>query len=115
MKLKNGSKAIVSSFKITEYLLSSSHPIGKSKAKFFMSFGFSAGKWKELSDSLKELASRAEVQKTRLSPFGTSYTVDGKIRTPSGRYPLVRTVWFVEKNGEIPRFITAHPLNWRET
>jgi hypothetical protein len=40
--------AIRDDTKITEYLLSTVHPTGASKAKFFISFGFSPGNWSEL-------------------------------------------------------------------
>jgi hypothetical protein len=42
MKLRNYEQAVVSESKITEYLLSDTHPEGKEKAAFFERFGFSA-------------------------------------------------------------------------
>jgi hypothetical protein len=40
MELPNKLQAYISISKITDYLLSESHVVGKSKAKFFRSFGF---------------------------------------------------------------------------
>jgi len=35
--------------------------------------------------------------------------VDGELLTPLGRRVSVRTVWIVEGEEEIPRFVTAYP------
>jgi hypothetical protein len=40
VKLPNADQARVEREKITEYLLSTSHPDGRSKAEFFSRFGF---------------------------------------------------------------------------
>ena len=43
MKLPNAAHAIVPERKVTLYLLNPAHPIGGSKATFFLHFGFTAG------------------------------------------------------------------------
>lgn len=43
--LPNAEKAVVPRAKIVGYLLSNTHPSGKSKAEFFSSFGFSSEAW----------------------------------------------------------------------
>ena len=40
MKLPNKEHAFIPESKIKEYLLSDSHPTGRSKSKFFTMFGF---------------------------------------------------------------------------
>jgi len=42
--------------------------------------------------------------------LGFRYTVEGKLETPSGRRPRVRTVWQLDKNSVAPRLISAYPL-----
>ena len=42
--------------------------------------------------------------------FGTRYTIEGMLRTPDGRRPLVRVVWFVDKGDNRPRLVTAYPV-----
>lgn len=44
------------------------------------------------------------------SPYGTRYSVDGELETPSGRRPRVRTVWIRETDYDELRLITAHPI-----
>jgi len=38
------------------------------------------------------------------------YIIEGPLRCPDGRSPLVRTVWFAEQDDEIPRLVTAIPV-----
>jgi len=40
MRLPNGTNAYVPREKLVEYLLSETHAVGKSKARFFRGFGF---------------------------------------------------------------------------
>ena len=109
MMLPDAERANVDRAKITDYLLSLSHPDGSSKAAFFMRFGFKAEEWGKLAAALKELGTSNPVTDRVESPHGTRYTVDGSLRAPDGRAPNVRTVWIVEQ-GTPPRLITAYPL-----
>lgn len=110
MKLPNVEQAIVPQHKLTQYLLSPTHPAGRSKAAFFASFGFMQQTWETLADALRTHALEHEVVTTEVTPFGTSYTVEGMLMTPDGRAPLVRVVWFIEIGDTIPRLVTAYPL-----
>ena len=110
MKLPNVDKAQVPKAKITGYLLSFTHEDGRSKAAFFVKFGFSASKWRALALALKEHAKDHAVVKVENSPFGTRYVIEGVIQTPDGQSPLLRSVWFIENENPTPRFVTAYPL-----
>jgi hypothetical protein len=59
--------------KLTEYLLSVTHRLGRHKAAFFRGFGFSAHSWRELARALVLHANQNEVTRTEDSPFGTLY------------------------------------------
>ncbi|MCX6028453.1 MAG: hypothetical protein NT169_04005 [Chloroflexi bacterium] len=110
MKLPNGDRAIVPQQKITGYLLSFNHRDGRSKAAFFSRFGFSADAWQGLAKALRQHAVDHEVSRVEDSPFGTRYVVEGVIITPDQRDPVIRSIWFIETDNEIPRFVTAYPL-----
>jgi hypothetical protein len=110
MKLPHAEQAIVQEPKLTGYLLSSTHRVGKAKAAFFQRFGFTATAWEVLAESLREHARENEVATSGVTPFGVRYTVEGPLRAPDGRAPLVCVVWFVENNQTIPRLATAYPL-----
>ena len=44
------------------------------------------------------------------SPHGLKYIMDGKIETPSGKSPRVRTIWIVDQGLQAPRLVTAYPF-----
>ena len=110
MKLPNVERAIVAQQKITDYLLSTEHPNGKSKASFFLDFGFTSAQWTVMADALRLHALRNELTKVEDSPFGRRYVIEGLLETPSGTRVNVRAAWFIETGEEIPHFVTAVPL-----
>lgn len=109
-KLPHSDKAIIPQPKVVDYLLSFTHATGRDKAAFFTHFGFTPGSWQVLAHALQKLAEDHEVANIEASPFGKRYVVEGQIRTPEGRTPRIRTVWFIEAGETIPRFVTAYPL-----
>jgi hypothetical protein len=44
------------------------------------------------------------------TPYGTNYVIEGELKTPVDRTPLVRAVWVIDKGSEIPHLVTAYPL-----
>ena len=114
MKLPNANHPRVDKGKVVDYLLSASHPDGRSKAAFFLGFGFTPRHWRTLADALCDHGMANEVTKTDASEFGARYCIDGPIETPDGRNPHVRTVWIIEDADERPRLVTAHPIRRQE-
>ena len=110
MELPNCVRAVVPQEKITGYLLSFAHRDGRAKAAFFTRFGFSADAWRELAAARRHHAASYEVARVESSPFGTRYVIEGAIATPDGRNPEIRSVWFIETGEDVPRFVTAYPL-----
>lgn len=113
MKLPLVDKAEISETKVVKYLLSTTHRAGKSKAVFFMQFGFNASRWEELAKALKQHAMDNEITLQVRTTFGMRYVIDGDLTTPGGARLNVRTAWFIDDDSEVPRFITAHPLRRR--
>ena len=109
MRLPNSDHASVDRQKLTNYLLCVSRPDGGSKAEFFARFGFRVEDWEVLAEALRRHGAHHDVVYTVDSAYGTRYAVDGRLETPDGRNPLVRTVWII-KGSRAPRLITAHPL-----
>ncbi len=110
MQLPNADKAVVPPDKITDYLLSVTHPDGRDKAAFFMAFGFSIDKPFQFEAARLQQAASNEVVKSISSKFGVRYVIEAELETPDQRNPLIRSVWFIENDTEIPRLITAYPL-----
>ena len=108
--LPDADRARVDHGKVVDYLLSRTHPDGRSKAEFFARFGFRVEDWQALADALKRVGISNPVAGVVQSLHGTRYTVDGPINSPDGRKPRIRTVWIVEPGHPGPRLVTAHPL-----
>jgi len=70
-QLPRVANAILDDRKITQYLLSTVHPTGASKAKFFISFGFSPGNWAELKTALLDHPRNNPVTSRANTPFGS--------------------------------------------
>lgn len=114
MKLPNRERAVIPEAKIRDYLLSFTHAHGRHKAAFFGRFGFTRERWQELASALRHYVEIHDVGKIEETPFGTRYAVEGDLSTPGGRVVRVRTVWYVERGEDFPRFVTAYPLEaWR--
>jgi hypothetical protein len=115
VKLPDYHEAVIPQAKITGYLLSSTHREGRSKAAFFIRYGFSVERWEDLAEALRRHAAEHNVIRNEASPFGTRYIVKGILAAPDGRAPLIRSVWFIETGEHVPRFVTAYPLSRRLT
>ena len=110
MELPNKSRAHVPLEKVTNYLLSETHAVGKSKAKYFRSCGFDERNANQLAHGLLAIAQNVQVTNFERSPYGTKYVIDGEMETPNGVMIQVRTIWIVEKERDVPHFVTAYPI-----
>lgn len=75
MKLPFLEHAFVPSAKLVDYLLSPTHPVGKSKAQFFAAFGFDAANAVDLERQFILIAQTEDVYMTISSPYGEKYVV----------------------------------------
>jgi hypothetical protein len=110
MKVPNHQRAAVPAAKVTRYLLSTTHPVGQYKATFFRAVGFTSARWEEMAAALRRHVADHDVVKEEPTPFGIRYVVEGRMETPDGRSPSVRSVWFIDTGSDAPRFVTAYPL-----
>ncbi len=101
--------AIVAQEKIVDYLLNTTHPDNGGKALFFLELGFRADQWQALADAFRRLAVTGSVKNCVASSHGAKYILDGRIETPCGKAPWVRTVWIVDDGQREPRLVTAYP------
>jgi hypothetical protein len=109
MKLPNSENVIIPREKLSEYLLSESHLVGRWKAKFFRSVGFGHEQVDALRDALMLLAKTGEVVVVIPTEYGIKYVVEGWIESPDKQRALVRTVWVVEEGENRPRLVTVYP------
>ncbi len=109
MRIPGGDKAFVDPAKVRDYLLSLEHPIGRFKAAFFGSLGYSRDSWQALQGEFKRLALSDDASTGAPSDFGQKFEVRATIEGPSGRRAAVVVVWIILKGEQVPRFVTAFP------
>lgn len=110
MTLPNSHCANVARQKIVDYLLDANHIRGRSKARFFGMFGFSAASWAVLRDALIAQGCSNPVVETTDTEYGPRYTVKCNCPSPDGRNPCIFTVWQIDAGSVCPRLITAFPV-----
>ena len=110
MLLPNCEQAFIQAAKLTDYLLSETHSVGKSKAKFFRELGFSEENTAILEQELLNVARFQEVTETLVTVHGIKYVIVGTINCPVDRTVMVLTVWIIDTGQEVPRFVTARPF-----
>jgi hypothetical protein len=112
VQLPNAEHARVDLEKVTGYLLSDTHPVGKAKAIFFKSLGFSSDRPMELVWALQELGRSGDVVDQEQNRFGTKFVVEGTMNGTLGS-AMVSSVWFQVTSDDAPRLITAYPSRER--
>jgi len=106
--LPNADLAQIDPDKLRGYLLSTSHPIGRFKARFFGSLGFRADNWQELEEALRIQHLTQNAQSVGTDAYGQKY-VRAILNGPNRQSSFVVSVWFIPKVGNVPRFVTASP------
>lgn len=99
--------------KVTEFLLNPCHEDNKGRAKFLTAFGFRADDPLTLLRAINMHPSAARLTKAYSAPHGRKFHYEGRIASPDGTDPNVRTVWQIDFDGpsDIARFITLKPLD----
>lgn len=95
--------------KLTDYLLSPTHPLGRTKAAFFSGFGFTPTEPGALESALLDHAARCDVITQIQTSFGIKYVFEGALLSPDGRNPVVRVIWFIGQTNAVPILVTAYP------
>lgn len=111
MELPNSERAFINPSKLESYLLSETHPEGKSKAKLLRDCGFNDENVSFLEQSLLEIARVNPVIETITTVHGTKYMIEGILETPSTKSLRFLTVWIIDTNQNMPRFVTAYPAD----
>jgi hypothetical protein len=93
--------------KLRGYLLSSTHPVGRFKARFFAALGYAAA----LAATRSRPADSASHAGRSAGPVdaGGSDLHNSGYPGPTGQSAVVLSVWFVPAAAGAPRFVTAYP------
>lgn len=108
-KLPKAEAAIIPREKVVEYLLSTSHPVGRSKAAYFGALGFDIDQPEVFEGALLEHVANSEVVQHEANEFGDKYVVEGGLDGPTGSASRVRSVWIILNEEDTPRLVTAYP------
>lgn len=106
MRLPHLDIAVVPEAKIVNYLLGVRH-VGVRKPGSSRISGFA--RKTGARDAIVAHAATNDITASRQTRFGTRYEIDGPLRTPDGRAPIVGVVWFMEFQESIPRLVTLVP------
>lgn len=95
--------------KLSGYLLNKNHSIGSHKAIYFEKLGYNINNWKILRDALIEHINSADNSEIIENQFGVKIVVINRIKSIIGKHPIIKSVWFIENNEKILKFVTAYP------
>ena len=109
MKLPRPERAVIDPAKLRDYLLSSSHPVGRFKAAFFTSLGYRREERQRLEEDLHRQVLEGEAIPRQETEYGQKYEIRSMIMGPNGRSAEVVSVWIVLADEDFPRLITAYP------
>jgi len=107
--LPNADDAIIDAAKLRDYLLSTQHPLGRFKARFFGALGFSADRWQELESALRTQHLTQLAEQGAAIGGGQKFMIQAILTGPNGQTAVVVSVWFVRLGEAVPRFVTAYP------
>ena len=68
MRLPNAEKAVIERRKLTEYLLSETHPTGRFKAQFFKKLGFKRANVEQFEEWLRSIALNESMTESSVLP-----------------------------------------------
>lgn len=102
-------RAVVETAKVRDYLLSDSHPVGRFKAAFFLTLGYSPTRWEALAADLQSHLMSNDAVATDHNEYGQKYEVRGRVESPTGKAAVLVAVWIVLRREDFPRFVTAFP------
>jgi hypothetical protein len=109
MPIPDADSAFVPPEKLSNYLLDLTHPVGGSKARWFLSLGYETTNPERLATDLLAVVHRSADFEQEETRFGTKYIVQGRLETPKGVLANVVTVWITEIAVSKPRLVTAYP------
>jgi hypothetical protein len=110
MILPNGEQAFVDITKLRDYCLSPVHPVGKHKAKVFLSvLGLTQNDAPILQEALLEVAKSEEASEGSKDDYGQRYTIDFHMQTAKGK-AIVRSAWIILTDEDFPRLVSCYVL-----
>lgn len=105
--LKLPSGAIISSEKLTEYLLVK-RPVGD-KSEFLKQAGYMRDNWQRLEQDLRRQILTKDAVSLEKTAYGELFEIRALLTGPNGAVLKVRTIWMRETASGLTKFITLYP------
>ena len=109
-RLPNGGQAVLDIRKIEDYCLNPGHPLGRHKARVFReALGIGRDDSAALGEEFLEAARTGAASPAGTDEWGPRWSIDVAIARQNKR-AVVRTIWMVRVDEDIPRFVTCWVL-----
>jgi hypothetical protein len=106
--MKLSPNAIIAEAKLTKYLLVWRQ--ADDKSKFLAQAGYTLENWQQLEAALRrQILTLEAVPSDEPNPFGDVYEIRGFLTGVSGVNLAVVTVWMIEYETQVTKFITLYP------
>lgn len=109
MLVPNAERATIAWLSYGITFCSTTHPIGRFKARFFRTLGFVPERWEECAEALRIQHLTQDAEAGTSTVHGRKYIIRAILVGPAGQSATVVSVWFVPAGGDVPRFVTAYP------
>jgi hypothetical protein len=86
-----------------------SHKRGGPKARLLLNVGYRSDDPQSLESDLRIQHLSLDVTCTHQNLYGVVYEIEGPITTPNGKSVRFCSVWQVDTDTDVPRFITMYP------
>ena len=94
--------------KFTDYLLSSTHSVGKHKAKVFKAaLGYTIDNWEDLLDNILDNFDETKLIETERIKAGIKYNCIMNLTGPNGNTCPVKTTWILRPETDTYQLVTA--------
>ena len=107
MRLPRGGEAVIDERKVIDYLLSTTHAVGRHKARvFFSALGLAVEDAPIIVAALRSAAVTGDATLVGQDDYGMRYRIDFRM-THSGKSGIVRSAWRVPPGESHAIFLTA--------
>lgn len=110
LKLIEKYRILIPDHKISNYLLSPTHPVERYKARFFLECGFKIGEWQLLQKFIYSIAKDNEVLESIATEYGTKFVVVGSLIALNRKSYSIKTIWMNSHNNRNAIFVTAYSI-----
>jgi len=105
MRLPNNT--LIDPEKLTGYLLVFKKH--NDKSRWLAKAGYTLETWQVLQDDLRKQFKFTDAEFIEITEYGKMYQIKGKLKDPNKIGLCVSTIWIIESNTGISKFVTMYP------